>query len=94
MSGGGNHVAKGEMSSKLAAEAVRPDVLKSYEDDSQKAAHLLESALLDLRKVEMALDDLARSGPQTDILVQKLELDVENGKKRITECEKRVRDLK
>lgn len=94
MSGGGNHVARGGMSSKLAAEAVRPEVLKGYENDSQQAAERLESALLDLRKVEIALEDLTRSGPQTDILVEKLELDVGNGKKRISELEKRVRDLK
>jgi len=38
MSGGGNHVAKGGMSSKLASKAVSPQTLKVYEEESEEAA--------------------------------------------------------
>jgi structural maintenance of chromosome 4 len=94
MSGGGNYVAKGGMSSKLAAEAVRPEVLKEYEQASQQAAQLLESTLLGLRNLEAALDDLNKRRPQIDIHIEKLELDVRNSRERIVESEKRVRDLR
>ena len=49
MSGGGNHVAKGGMSSKLASEAVSPQTLQVYEEESEKAAQHLEEAQQNLR---------------------------------------------
>ncbi|KAG2749143.1 hypothetical protein P692DRAFT_20498593 [Suillus brevipes Sb2] len=39
MSGGGNHVSRGGMSSKLQAEAVSPQVLKTYEQESESKRH-------------------------------------------------------
>jgi structural maintenance of chromosome 4 len=94
MSGGGTQVTKGAMSSKLAADAVRPEVLQKYEDESQDAARQLEVALQAVREAEAELDRLRTSGPQIDMAFQKLGLDIENGKRRISEAEKRVRDLK
>ena len=38
ISGGGGQCARGGMSSKLAADAVRPEVLRGYEKDSKNAA--------------------------------------------------------
>jgi structural maintenance of chromosome 4 len=94
MSGGGTNVAKGGMSSKLAAEAVSPDVLKRYEKDSEDAARRLDTALQDLRQIEGKIEGMTKSGPQLDMDLEKLNLDIQNGKRRITEAEKRVRDLK
>ncbi|KAF9469527.1 RecF/RecN/SMC N terminal domain-containing protein [Collybia nuda] len=94
MSGGGNQLQKGAMSSKLAADAVRPEVLRKYEEESQDAAQRLEAALQGAREAEAELDRLRTSGPQIDMAFQKLGLDIENGKRRIPETEKRVRDLK
>lgn len=94
MSGGGNHVAKGGMSSKLAAEAVRPETLKVYEQESQDAAEQLELALQALRAIENEVEGLGRSGPQIDIAIEKLNLDIKGSSKRIAEAEKRVRELK
>jgi structural maintenance of chromosome 4 len=94
MSGGGTQVSKGGMSSKLAAEAVHPEVLKVLERDSENDARLLDEAVQELQRLETALDGLTRSGPQTDIALEKATLDIQNGKKRIAEAEKRVRELK
>lgn len=94
MSGGGNHVARGGMSSKLAAEAVSPEVLRRYEQDSEQATRELEEALQRLRQMEADMDNLATSGPQIDLAIEKVTLDIQTGAKRITDMEKRVRELK
>lgn len=94
MSGGGNHVSRGGMSSKFAADAVSPTVLKQYEQESDAAAIKLEDALKDLRSVEAEIENLAKSGPQIDLSIQKINLDLQNSAKRIAEAEKRVRELK
>ena len=94
MSGGGGQPARGGMSSKLAADAVRPEVLRGYEKDSEDAARYLEEASRAVRAADEELERLRTSGPQIDVAYQKLSLDLENGKGRIAEAEKRVRDLK
>jgi len=94
MSGGGGQPARGGMSSKLAADAVRPEVLKGYEKDSEDTAQHLEEAVRAVRVTEEELERLKTSGPQIDVAYQKLSLDLENGKGRIAEAEKRARDLK
>ena len=94
MSAGGNYVSKGGMSSKVAAEAIRPEDIRVLEQDSQRLAERLESALSKLREIDAALEELSRSAPQVDMQIQKIGLDIENEKKRINECENRVRDLK
>ncbi|EGO05390.1 hypothetical protein SERLA73DRAFT_101211 [Serpula lacrymans var. lacrymans S7.3] len=94
MSGGGNHVARGGMSSKLQAEAVRPEVLRTMERDSEVAAQELDEALRDLRSFELEVERIAKSGPQIDLDFEKLNLAIQTGTKRIADAEKRVRDLK
>lgn len=94
MSGGGNHVAKGGMSSKLAAEAVRPETLKVYEKESEEAVQQLEEAQQLLRQIETEVEGLGKSGPQIDLAIEKINLDIQGGSRRISEAEKRVRELK
>ena len=94
MSGGGNHVAKGGMSSKLASEAVSPQTLKAYEKESEEATQQLEEALQSLRHVEAEVENLGKSGPQIDIAMEKINLDIQGCSRRIAEAEKRVRELK
>ena len=94
MSGGGTHVARGAMSSKLASDAVSPETLRKYEQDSEDAAGKLEAALAQLREFEAAMDALTRKVPEVDMSLQKIDLDIQTGVKRIAEAEKRVRELK
>ena len=92
MSGGGNHVSKGGMSSKIGrAEAVRPETLKIYEKESEEAAQQLEEAQQQLRRIEGEIEGLGKSGPQIDIAIEKINLDIQGGSRRIAEAEKRVR---
>ena len=94
MSGGGTHLAKGAMSSKLATEAVQPEVLKKYEKESEDMTKRLETAQAQLHEFESQLDGLTKKIPEIDISLQKIDLDIKTGNKRIVEAEKRVRELK
>lgn len=94
MSGGGTSVSKGIMSAKLAADAVKPDVLRRYEKDSEDATKLLNEAIGKLRDCEVQTDNLSRKLPEIEMALHKIELDIQNGTKRIAEAEKRVKELK
>lgn len=94
MSGGGGQPSRGGMSSKFAAEAVRPEVMQQYERDSEEATRKLNQAMEEASRAEAELDRLKRSGPELDMAFQKLTLEIETGKRSIIEAEKRVKDLK
>ena len=94
MSGGGNHVSRGGMSSKLQAEAVSPQVLRNYEQDSEQAARNLEAAQQELREIEAAVERLTQADPEIELSIEKLTMDVNNGKRRLADAEKRVQDLR
>ncbi|OAX33539.1 hypothetical protein K503DRAFT_869495 [Rhizopogon vinicolor AM-OR11-026] len=94
MSGGGNHVSRGGMSSKLQAEAVSPQVLRTYEQDSEQAARNLEAAQQQLRDIEAEVERLTQAGPEIELSIEKLTMDINNGRKRLSDAEKRVQDLK
>ncbi|KAK0465948.1 RecF/RecN/SMC N terminal domain-containing protein [Desarmillaria tabescens] len=92
--GGGGQPARGGMSSKFAAEAVPQNVLKNYERESEEARKQLELATQESREAETERDRLLKVGPEIDLSFEKLGMDIENGKKRIADAEKRVRELK
>ena len=92
MSGGGSQVSRGGMSSKKAA-TISPQQLRTYEKDSEDAANRLQEATAKLQEAETELERLSNRGPEIDMAYHKLSLDIENVKKRITEAEKRVKDL-
>ncbi|KAF8514546.1 RecF/RecN/SMC protein [Hysterangium stoloniferum] len=94
MSGGGTKVAKGGMSSKLAAESVGPDVIKRYEKESESNTQQLDAVLKELGQAELDADALASKLPKIDMDIQKVELDIQTSSKRISEASKRVQDLK
>ena len=94
MSGGGNHVSRGGMSSKLAAEAVRPETLRIYEKESEETSKQLDDVLQSLRRIESEVEALSRSGPQIDMAIEKINLDIQGGQRRIADAEKRVRELR
>ncbi|KAG0697734.1 RecF/RecN/SMC N terminal domain-containing protein [Suillus ampliporus] len=94
MSGGGNHVSRGGMSSKLQAEAVSPQVLRNYEQESEQSARALEAAQQELRDIEAEVERLTQAGPELELATEKLTMGVNNGKKRLADAERRVHDLK
>ncbi|TDL26418.1 hypothetical protein BD410DRAFT_783474 [Rickenella mellea] len=93
MSGGGTHVAKGAMSSKIQ-DTVQPEVLRRYEKESEDASKKLDAALAEFKDFETQFDGRTKRIPQIDMAIQKVELDIQTGAKRIAEAERRVRDLK
>lgn len=95
MSGGGTRVSKGLMSSKFAAsETVRPEVLRQYEEESIEAERKLQEFVQERQGFEASLDELKRRVPKLDMEISKVELDVQNGAKRIEEAQKRLKNLK
>ncbi len=94
MSGGGNSVQRGGMSSKLAAEAVPPEVIRQYLQESENDTRVLEEAQRQLRELESRVDELKRAGPQIDLAIEKVNLDIRNCSKRIADSEKIVKELK
>lgn len=94
MSGGGTQVNRGGMSSKLAADAVSPETLRKYERDSEEANRALEEALAELKEVEGELDVLSKEGPQIDMTIEKVGLDIQTLARRVADAEKRVRELR
>ncbi|KAH9009406.1 hypothetical protein EDB84DRAFT_1446296 [Lactarius hengduanensis] len=94
MSGGGPKPTGGGMGSKLAADAVPPDVLRKYEQDSEVAAAQLTVAMEELRAAEAKLEAVGESGPQINLEIEKVSLDIQDAGKRVIEAEKRVHDLR
>ena len=94
MSGGGGKPRGGGMSSKLQADAVSPETLKQFERDCEAASEELERVQREARELEAVLDGLRRAGPQIDVAIEKANLDVQNGTKRIADAEKRYRELR
>ena len=94
MSGGGNSVSKGAMSSKLQADSVSPETIRQYQEESERDQRALEQAQQQLRELENRLDNLKQSGPRLDNAIDRLNLDIKNCAKRIADSEQIVKNLK
>ncbi|KAJ7589585.1 RecF/RecN/SMC [Mycena floridula] len=92
--GGGGQPQRGGMNSKFAAQTVKPDVLRGLERESEDAQARLQEAQKELQGAEADLERIRRRIPDIDMSFQKLGMDIETGKNRITEAEKRVKDLR
>ena len=93
MSGGGKQVSRGGMSSKFAPDVVSPEVLRNYQKESDDAEAKLKEAQEQHRSIESELEALIRSGPEIEISLQKVNMDVQNITKAIAESERRLREL-
>jgi structural maintenance of chromosome 4 len=93
MSGGGKQVARGGMSSKFAPDTVSPEVLRDYQRESDDAEAKFRETQEQHRTIESELEALIRSGPGIEISLQKVNMDVQNIAKAITESERRLREL-
>jgi structural maintenance of chromosome 4 len=94
MSGGGNTVSRGGMSSKLQSDAVSPQVLRQYEQDSDGTARELEAALQELRELEAEVERSVKAGPQLEMSLGKIKLEIQTTERQIAEVTKRVKELK
>jgi structural maintenance of chromosome 4 len=93
MSGGGAKVLKGAMSSKLASDSVDPSTLRRYEKDSEELAAMVDSSSAELKKFEQELDESNRKGPQLDLKIEKLELELKTVASQVLEAVKQSEDL-
>jgi len=92
MSGGGTKVAKGGMSSKLAADTTKDQVAKLEVDRDaleKEYSQLQES----LRELETQLKELQDQLPKLETQAQKLELELDSLERNITDAQKRIEEL-
>ncbi|EKM61772.1 uncharacterized protein PHACADRAFT_135672 [Phanerochaete carnosa HHB-10118-sp] len=94
MSGGGTQVNRGGMSSKLAADSVSPETLREYEKESEAAHRELDAMLAKYKEMETDVEALQKAGPQIDMAIEKVNLDLQTFTRRIADAEKRVRGLR
>jgi structural maintenance of chromosome 4 len=93
MSGGGAKVSRGGMSSKFAADKVEPEVVARYEKESATAEEEFARFQGDRKAVEKEIEAMRKRIPQIEITMEKMELDVQTGAKRIAEAEARIPEL-
>lgn len=93
MSGGGNRPQRGGMSSRLKADKVAPEVVQQYEKERAAVQQEYNNFQSDRRAVEQEVAQLRKRIPELEIQMEKVELDVQTGSKRIAEAEKRLSEL-
>lgn len=93
MSGGGNRVARGGMSSKFKADKVAPEVVHRYEQELAVAEGDLQAFLSERKSLEQQAVQLRKRIPDIEMQMEKIQLDVQTGSKRIAEAEKRIAEL-
>jgi structural maintenance of chromosome 4 len=93
MSGGGNRVAKGGMSSKFAADRVEPNVVARYEKETSDAEDHAQKLQSELRQAEQQLEGIEKNIPKVDMAISKIQLDVKGLEARLDEAAKRAKEL-
>ena len=94
MSGGGARVQKGGMSSKLKSDKVAPEVVAKYEHDLALLDAELQAVMNDKRAAEGEMQVFRKRLPEVELGLDKLEMEVQGGEKRIADAEKRLAELK
>ncbi|PSN62618.1 RecF/RecN/SMC protein [Corynespora cassiicola Philippines] len=92
MSGGGTRVAKGGMSSKLAADVSKDQVLK-LESDRDAYEQTFSELQQELRNLETALHDLNNQIPQLETKAQKIMLELDSFGRNIADSQRRIKEL-
>lgn len=93
MSGGGQKVSRGGMSSKFAGDKVEPEVVARYEQESAVADQDYTAFQAEKKAAEAEVTQLRKRLPEIEIAMEKIELDVQTAGKRISEAEKRLAEL-
>lgn len=93
MSGGGNRVQRGGMSSKFVPDRMEPEVVARYERDLQSAEQEWQAWQIQRRTAETELAQLRKRLPDIEIAMEKIQLDVSTATKRIADSEKHLAEL-
>nr|WJN25104.1 condensin complex subunit [Tranzscheliella williamsii] len=94
MSGGGNKVSRGAMSSTFSADEVSPEQLLRIEKDREAVEDMLRGHLASIKTVESLLNGHRARAPQIEMALDKIQMDLESGEQRVLEAKKRVAELK
>jgi structural maintenance of chromosome 4 len=92
MSGGGNTVKKGLMSSKLVADTTKEQVAK-LEVDRDGLEQEFQKFQERQRALETTLRDLRDQIPRLDTRMQKIGLEVESSAKNLADAQRRIKEL-
>ena len=92
MSGGGTRVAKGAMSSKLAADFSKEQVVK-LEADRDAMEGTFQELQAEQRQLESQLKELQDQIPKLETRAQKISLELGSFDRNIADAEKRVQEL-
>ena len=92
MSGGGNRVARGGMSSKIVAETSKEQVSK-LEIDRDQFEESLQEHQRKQRDLETTLKELDAQIPQLKTAIQKACLERESLERNLADCQRRVNEL-
>ncbi|KAI9800240.1 MAG: hypothetical protein M1825_004224 [Sarcosagium campestre] len=93
MSGGGTRVAKGGMSSKLAADTTKEQVAK-LEADRDAVEEKLKGFQDKHREAEAALKRVEAEIPDVETKIEKLGLEVESSNRNLADAQRRVKEVK
>jgi structural maintenance of chromosome 4 len=94
MSGGGNRVAKGAMSSRFAVDEVGPEVIARMEKERDGTEATLRTLLQERQEAENQLAALQKRLPELETEMSKIGMDVQTAVKRVEEGQKRIKELK
>lgn len=95
MSGGGNRVARGGMSSKFSSdEDTTPEVIARLEQETAKADNAVQLFTTERREKEAELVGLGKKIEEIELQISKTEMAVRGGKKRVEEAQKRILELR
>jgi structural maintenance of chromosome 4 len=92
MSGGGNSIKKGLMSSKLVADTTKEQVTK-LEVDRDTLEQDFEKFQERQQELESTLRDLNDKIPQLDTKMQKIGLEVESSVRNLVDAQRRIKEL-
>ncbi|KAF8476960.1 RecF/RecN/SMC N terminal domain-containing protein [Kalaharituber pfeilii] len=92
MTGGGQRVVRGKMSSKQVAETTKEAVQKLEADrDAQEKNY--QACQAELREMQQRLRELKERIPEIEVTMSKIELEIQSGEKQIADAEKRMQEL-
>ncbi|KAH0439201.1 nuclear condensin complex subunit [Colletotrichum camelliae] len=92
MSGGGNTVKKGLMSSKLASDTTKEQVVK-LEEERDVYEEKYQDFQEQQRELETRLRDLNEQIPALDTKMQKINLEIESAARNLADAHRRIKEL-